>query len=230
MRVKSRPSSVNLRPAHRRAVLPPAGAPPRDRWSDGPGVASLPSGPSAMARSGRREHRGRRRGVHVHRGRREPAPGSALRRGGLAPCARAPRRHDRNVRTERVSSTLSRGRAHGPRRAGSVDAQEPPPRHRGGPRAVRRGGDAEPAVHRRQHRLGLAVPDRPGTARRTSLPPAQRERLDDERSVRYFERLYHGDEPFEAVHDALYDDRLFPAVDVHGTTTRWVYVFERKRR
>ena len=39
-----------------------------------------------------------------------------------------------------------------------------------------------------------------------------------------------GDEPFEAVHDALHDDRLFPAVDVHGTTTRWVYVFERKRR
>ena len=60
------------------------------------------------------------------------------------------------------------------------------------------------------------------------LPATQKERLDDERSVHYFERLARGEEPFVRVHESRYDDRLFPLVDVHGTTTRWVWIFERK--
>lgn len=59
------------------------------------------------------------------------------------------------------------------------------------------------------------------------LPPTQRVRLEDERSVRFFERLARGEEPYARVHESRYDDRVFPLVDVHGTTTRWVWIFER---
>jgi hypothetical protein len=50
----------------------------------------------------------------------------------------------------------------------------------------------------------------------------------DESAVRYFNGLLRGEQPFGLVHDSRYDDRIFPIQDVHGTTTRWVWIFERR--
>jgi len=59
------------------------------------------------------------------------------------------------------------------------------------------------------------------------LAPTLARTVQDEGAVRFFDRLVWGREPF-VVRDFQYDDHVFPVQDVHGTTTRWIWVFERK--
>lgn len=60
------------------------------------------------------------------------------------------------------------------------------------------------------------------------LAPTQYRRASDEASTRFFEELAFGRGAFMLAHESKYDDRLFPIVEVHGTTGRPVWVYERK--
>jgi 4-amino-4-deoxy-L-arabinose transferase-like glycosyltransferase len=60
------------------------------------------------------------------------------------------------------------------------------------------------------------------------LAPTLERSAADEGAVRYFNGLLRGEQPFTLVHDSRYDDLVFPIQDVHGTTTRWVWIFERR--
>jgi 4-amino-4-deoxy-L-arabinose transferase-like glycosyltransferase len=60
------------------------------------------------------------------------------------------------------------------------------------------------------------------------LAPTLERSAADEAAVRYFNGLLRGEQPFILAHDSRYDDLVFPIQDVHGTTTRWVWIFERR--
>ena len=62
------------------------------------------------------------------------------------------------------------------------------------------------------------------------MAPTQERTAFDKPGVRFFEELVRSAGAFEQVYMAKYDDRVFPVVEVHGTTTRWLYVYERKPR
>jgi hypothetical protein len=58
--------------------------------------------------------------------------------------------------------------------------------------------------------------------------PTQSRTVGDVAAVRFFEELARGEGSYAMVHDAKYDDHVFPPVDVHGTTARWIWIFERR--
>jgi hypothetical protein len=62
------------------------------------------------------------------------------------------------------------------------------------------------------------------------MAPTQERTAFDKPGVQFFEELVRSQGAFEHVHTAKYDDAVFPVVEVHGTTTRWVYIYERKKR
>jgi hypothetical protein len=62
------------------------------------------------------------------------------------------------------------------------------------------------------------------------IPPTQSRSAADAEAVQFFEELARSGGAFTRVHESRYDDRIFPVVDIHGTTTRWVWIFERKAR
>lgn len=62
------------------------------------------------------------------------------------------------------------------------------------------------------------------------IPPTQSRSATDAPAVRFFEELARSAGAFVRVHESKYDDSVFPVVDIHGTTTRWVWIFERKPR
>lgn len=75
------------------------------------------------------------------------------------------------------------------------------------------------------------LPD-PEAIRRSGrvMAPTQQRRADDTAAVGYFTRLAQDEEAFKRAHESRYDDRVFPIIDVHGTTTRQVWIFERTPR
>lgn len=60
------------------------------------------------------------------------------------------------------------------------------------------------------------------------IPPTQSRSATEAGAVQFFEELDRSAGAFARVHESTYDDRIFPVVDVHGTTTRWIWIFERK--
>ena len=76
-------------------------------------------------------------------------------------------------------------------------------------------------------RYTIAPPD-PSTAR--TLAPIQVARQRDLASRAYFASLFAGTSAYAEAYVARYDDRFWPRVDIHASTTRSIYVFHRARR
>jgi hypothetical protein len=76
-------------------------------------------------------------------------------------------------------------------------------------------------------RYTVAPPD-PSIAR--TMAPIQIERQHDLAARAYFASLFAGTGAYAEAHVASYDDRFWPRVDIHASTTRSIYVFHRTRR
>ncbi len=72
----------------------------------------------------------------------------------------------------------------------------------------------------------LPDPSPPGAGKQ--IAPTQSRSAADEEATRFFDQLVRSAGAFQIVHDAKYDDAIFPVVNVHGSTTRWVWIYERK--
>lgn len=73
------------------------------------------------------------------------------------------------------------------------------------------------------------VDPQPGLGDGRKLAETRRSTWTNEPTRAYFEELMAGTGAFATAHVSTYDDRVFPIVDVHGTTGRWIWVYERKR-
>jgi hypothetical protein len=76
-------------------------------------------------------------------------------------------------------------------------------------------------------RYTVAPPD-PSIAR--TMAPIQVARQHDAAARAYFASLFAGTGAYAEAHVARYDDRFWPRVDIHASTTRSIYVFHRTRR
>jgi hypothetical protein len=76
-------------------------------------------------------------------------------------------------------------------------------------------------------RYTFAPPD-PSIAR--TIAPIQVTRQHDVAARAYFASLFAGTGAYAEAHVARYDDRFWPRVDIHASTTRSIYVFHRTRR
>jgi hypothetical protein len=61
------------------------------------------------------------------------------------------------------------------------------------------------------------------------LPPTQSRSASDLDGTKFFDELDKNAGAYERAHTSAYDDHVFPVVDIHGTTTRWVWIYERKK-
>jgi hypothetical protein len=61
------------------------------------------------------------------------------------------------------------------------------------------------------------------------LPPTQSRSASDVDGTKFFDELYREAGAYARVETCGYDDHIFPVVDIHGTTTRWVWIYERKK-
>lgn len=61
------------------------------------------------------------------------------------------------------------------------------------------------------------------------LPPTQSRSASDVDGTKFFDELVRDAGAYARVHTCAYDDHVFPVVDIHGTTTRWVWIYERKK-
>jgi hypothetical protein len=59
-------------------------------------------------------------------------------------------------------------------------------------------------------------------------PPTHHRSASDEAATRWFEQLVAGASAFAWAHESKYDSRIFPILDIHGTSGRMVWIYERK--
>jgi hypothetical protein len=72
----------------------------------------------------------------------------------------------------------------------------------------------------------VKLPPHVGAGRQ--IPPNHARTLTDSPAAAFFERLVGGVSPFAYAHVCEYTGRLFPVVDVHGTTGRTIWIYERR--
>jgi hypothetical protein len=61
------------------------------------------------------------------------------------------------------------------------------------------------------------------------LPPTQRRSASDEAATQWFRRLIGSLDAFAIAHESLYPhERVFPPMEIHGTTCRRIWIYERK--
>jgi hypothetical protein len=70
---------------------------------------------------------------------------------------------------------------------------------------------------------------KPELGRGRQLPPTTQRTVEDEAATRWFNELVGGSSPFAYAHISEYDPSVFPAVDVHGTSARTIWIYERRR-
>lgn len=62
-----------------------------------------------------------------------------------------------------------------------------------------------------------------------TLPPTQRESASDEAATQWFRRLIGSLDAFAIAHESLYTpEQIFPIQEIHGTTGRRIWIYERK--
>jgi hypothetical protein len=70
-------------------------------------------------------------------------------------------------------------------------------------------------------------PARLGTAGRI-LAPTMTAAAEDADATGFFRSLFRGDGPYRLAHAAVYASPIFPQLDIHASTARSVFIFERR--